>query len=324
MVIDIHHSYSSSAGDAVKGFSLKPAPGVVVILCWGHEYCLFSPAPKGEEARKVTKQKQEPVDSGVIKKSAVELQCPLYYRIDSMRDVDLNTALTSMHMIYRALKAYFDNGGDYCYVVNQNDQVRAVGCLPAASLIVEAGTLADVRAHTDRSIFVMLDSNIIDEVDLPIEGRSNSRSPGSEPYAYYGPWLKADWTAEVVPPSAAVAGFYCQAKRNHKVLESPLVLDLRGGLAPLFGSSDYHSADRSNHGVVCIIREANTSPILGETVFDHDCKKLSRDALIRLWSAFTSICRRSWIRRGSAPIPLCATSRFPITCTINKVSPRKA
>ena len=308
MAVDDLNPSFPTARETVERLPLERAPEVAILLCWGSEYKLFSPQNKADEAG--VNQQAQMIPDCAVKDLSTQAQPPLFYRLDSMLDVARHAQLTPGYLIYRALRAYFDNGGSYCYVVNQNDQAQAVGCLPDATLIVEAGTWANLDAHAGKSLLVIMDSNIVGEMVLPANKRYGTGSDLKANCALYGPWLKADWSAEAVPPSAAVAGLCCKSERND-LLASPLILNLQGGLAPLFVSSDFTLADCNGHAGVHIIQTAHSTHALGSNARSHGFRgRWLRVTILRLWGAFKKMCPRSWPQRCGVPTPTDATVRL--------------
>ncbi|HEI8868290.1 TPA: phage tail sheath family protein [Serratia odorifera] len=144
-----------------------------------------------------------------------------------------------------ALRAYFENGGGYCYLCPQDKLVDFVPAMSDVTLVVQAGqsdaTGVIQQVCTPGSMkFGLLDG--------PKEGTLDAAYPNmvaSDCTAIYYPWLKANWrvndadgvpvdpdTISLVAPSAVVAGLICTVDRERGVWKAPANVAVKGGLRP--------------------------------------------------------------------------------------------
>lgn len=173
-----------------------------------------------------------------------------------------------------SLRAYFENGGGYCYLVNSVNLLEEVPKLDDATLIVEAGEkisgLAELCGE-GKNLFAILDGPVSDiSVQLKSTNQENTpKTKNTESYtnlptskyaAAYYPWLSAEWANTPIPPSAAVAGAYCSNDRSRGVWKAPANMVLQGGLIPIFKVTDdiqgqYTKGDKA----INMIRQFNNS-----------------------------------------------------------------
>jgi len=166
-----------------------------------------------------------------------------YCRIDTLLDVT-SKGLQNTDVIYRSLKAYFDNGGGYCYVTDTSMLATVMPMLPDVALLVAAGqnissVTAQLASNNNQFIFGILDvPNGTTVTTAPLSASDDALlGTGARTAAYY-PWLKASWSDALVPPSAAIAGIYCSVDRDRGVWKAPANISLQGGLVPVVGVSD--------------------------------------------------------------------------------------
>ena len=177
--------------------------------------------------------------------------------------------------IHVSIKAYFDNGGGYCYIgaiadsTVADDVIFNVKKLDDITLLVNAGAPATEMAYAmdilcpatsaEHTMFAILDGNKDPSVSaewLP------TVYAGNLPHQYaacYFPWLRASWLDVVlVPPSAVIAGIYCSVDRQVGVWKAPANVALKGGLTPLVKISDDDQAEHmgtDDNAAVNMIRE---------------------------------------------------------------------
>ncbi|WP_181573271.1 phage tail sheath family protein [Enterobacter sp. ECC-175] len=159
-----------------------------------------------------------------------------------------------------ALKAYFDNGGGYCYVCPW-DQLDMVLDMNDVTLLVQAGqkeAAAEILrlCEPGSGLFGLLDGPN-EEGGFNEESLSehlSTLSP-SDCVSIYYPWLKADWNLNdkdgmpypmdkihPVAPSAAVAGVICSVDRQLGPWKAPANVALKGGLRPAVKIGDKSQA----------------------------------------------------------------------------------
>jgi len=157
-----------------------------------------------------------------------------------------------------ALKAYFDNGGGYCYVC-PSDKLDLIEGLTDVTLIVQCGqTEATVTANIMKlcqpgsGLFALLDFPLGDTEQEKFEETTfdkvafdttfNTLTP-SDCAAVYYPWLKANWTLadkggnmtsriHHVAPSAVAAGLICKTDAQIGPWKAPANVVVSAGLIP--------------------------------------------------------------------------------------------
>lgn len=149
-----------------------------------------------------------------------------------------------------ALKAYFDNGGGYCYVCPYN-KLDLVLTLSDVTLIVQCGQ-ADATSDIlkvcvpGNGLFALLDGPGDDgPFDLTTFNEFYKTMVPSDCAAVYYPWLKADWAVvdnsgnpveaeniHNVSPSAVAAGLICKTDRLRGPWKSPANVAISAGLTP--------------------------------------------------------------------------------------------
>ncbi|SFU61062.1 phage tail sheath family protein [Xenorhabdus koppenhoeferi] len=140
-----------------------------------------------------------------------------------------------------SLRAYFTNGGGYCYLVKTNNLVKVIPTLDDVTLLVAAGedikTLVDTLCKPEKGLFAILDGS---ETELTIDGEQTEKGKytATEFAAVYYPWLKADWAEKDIPPSAVMAGVYASVDLSRGVWKAPANVALKGGLKPKFLVTD--------------------------------------------------------------------------------------
>lgn len=169
-----------------------------------------------------------------------------------------------------ALKAYFDNGGSYCYLI-PNDKLEAVETLPDVTLIVQAGqskATSQILKYTAEGSgrFALLDGpeesngKIKEELDAALKDIQ-----AKEHAAVYYPWLKANWSIPGVTqianvaPSAVAAGIICRTDNSVGPWKAPANAAVSSGLSPLVkvGAATQALFTSANHTTksVNILRE---------------------------------------------------------------------
>lgn len=139
-----------------------------------------------------------------------------------------------------SIRTYFENGGGYCYLVPVDQMVVEVPKRDDVTLVVAAGQ--DIRAVVTTlcvegaNLFAILDGP---EGELsPTDITWKDDYDATEYAAIYYPWLTAKWADIDVPPSAAIAGVYCQNDRTRGVWKAPANESLLGGVLPLYKVTD--------------------------------------------------------------------------------------
>lgn len=258
-----------------KVLSISSAPtSVPVFACVEAEYGLLSKKTSVARAAALGRSAQPLQDSNSDFNSTADdlgaslpvardadALAPSFYRFNSMLDVD-NSKLVKTEVIYLALRAYFENGGGYCYVVKTADLSKVVPTLAEVSLLVAAGQ--DIKAAAtalcngaNKYLFGILDVpagkdlTVADDLDA-----ANTALGSLQHTAAYYPWLKAEWAgAKAIPPSAAVAGVYCSVDRDRGVWKAPANVQLQGGLVPEKSVSDTLQGASTLSNAINMIRQ---------------------------------------------------------------------
>ncbi|OCA55320.1 phage tail sheath family protein [Photorhabdus namnaonensis] len=167
------------------------------------------------------------------------------------------------------LRAYFINGGGYCYLVKTENLEKQVPKLDDVTLLIAAGEdLSEITGklcQPGKGLFAIFDgpeSDITKETqkkeDDASERRNNSANIGKtkdilEPYpatpygAVYYPWLTAEWgekdkegkrASVEIPPSAVMAGIYSRVDNSRGVWQAPANVPIQGGLQPKYPVTD--------------------------------------------------------------------------------------
>ncbi|MCC8465578.1 MULTISPECIES: phage tail sheath family protein [Photorhabdus] len=162
-----------------------------------------------------------------------------------------------------SLRAYFINGGGYCYLVKIKDLVGQVPTLDDVTLLVAAGenitTAVAELCKPGKGLFAIFDGPDVDIAKEKEDGApkpkhrnntTNIKEPEnildsypSTPYgAVYYPWLTAEWgknkTLVDIPPSAVMAGIYASVDNNRGVWQAPANVAIQGGLQPKYPVTD--------------------------------------------------------------------------------------
>ena len=141
------------------------------------------------------------------------------------------------------MRTYFENGGGYCYLVTCDYGNRSIPLFDDITLIVSAGQNVYQDGWTNIEQLCYPGSGRFAIVDGPTAEITSSYNPSgtfkanSCAAAYY-PYLKASWTANQIPCSAAVAGIYCSVDRTRGVWKAPANVALTGSLRPLYSVTD--------------------------------------------------------------------------------------
>ncbi|MFD0705906.1 phage tail sheath family protein [Photorhabdus akhurstii] len=144
-----------------------------------------------------------------------------------------------------SLRAYFINGGGYCYLVKTEDLEKQVPKLDDVTLLIAAGEeikdAVSTLCQPGKGLFAIFDGP---QSDTDIKEPEKALKPYS-PTAYgavYYPWLTAEWgenkTAVDIPPSAVMAGIYASVDNSRGVWKAPANVPIQGGLQPKYPVTD--------------------------------------------------------------------------------------
>ncbi|QPT15767.1 phage tail sheath family protein [Serratia rubidaea] len=145
-----------------------------------------------------------------------------------------------------ALRAYFANGGGYCYLCPYDQLADAVPQMNDVTLVVQGGEPAATAAIQQ---ICTPGSMLFGLLDGPKEETLESAYPEMTPSdctAIYYPWLGADWhltdrdgtpidqqDIHLVAPSAVVAGLMCKTDLQIGVWKAPSNVPISAGLSPV-------------------------------------------------------------------------------------------
>ncbi|MGV7961356.1 phage tail sheath C-terminal domain-containing protein [Photorhabdus tasmaniensis] len=180
-----------------------------------------------------------------------------------------------------SLRAYFINGGGYCYLVKTTDLEKQVPKLDDVTLLVAAGEeineVAGKLCKPGKGLFAIFDGPE-DQITSEQKPDELLKSYSSTPYgAVYYPWLTAEWgdkKAKVdIPPSAVMAGIYASVDNSRGVWQAPANVAIQGGLQPKYLVTDDLQGEYNRGKALNMIRTFPKSGILvwgARTLEDSD------------------------------------------------------
>lgn len=166
--------------------------------------------------------------------------------------------VTNYTILDKSLRTYFENGGNYCWIMPVSKLVDEVPKYSDITLLVAAGqnikSAVTMLCQEGKGYFAILDANkgatgaseLVQDLDE------------SEFTAAYFPWLNIQWNGKAVvdiPPSAAMAGVYCQVDVTRGVWKAPANIALKGGLKPQVKISDDFQGQLNKGKAVNMIRD---------------------------------------------------------------------
>lgn len=168
------------------------------------------------------------------------------------------TSVGSYTILDKSLRTYFENGGGYCWLMPVDKLEDEIPKHKDITLLVAAGQ--DIQSAVTKlcvegnGLFAILDADkaITDLSTL------NHALEVSEFSAVYFPWLNAKWNGKTVndiPPSAAMAGIYCQVDASRGVWKAPANVALKGGLTPQVKISDDLQGQLNRGKAINMIRD---------------------------------------------------------------------
>lgn len=168
------------------------------------------------------------------------------------------------------VRAYFENGGGYCYLLDATKFATEIPKLDDVTLLVAAGndiaTAVNTLCGPGKNRFAILDAP---DAELTAASAVPAALPASAHAAAYYPWLTADWAvnssavATPVSPSAVLAGIYCSVDRDRGVWKAPANIAVKGGLRPKFKVSDDIQGKFNTGKAINMIREFRaTGPVV--------------------------------------------------------------
>lgn len=164
----------------------------------------------------------------------------------------------SYKVLDKSLRTYFENGGGYCWLMLASKFEEEIPKHKDITLLVAAGQ--DIQSAVAKlcvegnGLFAILDAdNKTDDLNT-----LNQKLDESEFSAVYFPWLDAQWngnTVKDIPPSAVMAGIYCQVDASRGVWKAPANVALKGGLTPKVKISDDIQGQLNSGKAINMIRD---------------------------------------------------------------------
>jgi phage tail sheath protein FI len=164
-----------------------------------------------------------------------------------------DTGTTDTNLI--SVRAYFENGGGPCYIVEDDRLVDEVPKYSDITLIVAAGRDINSAVATlctpGSGLFAILDGP---QTEITDGNAANDYSATPHAAVYY-PWLSVDWTTGDIPPSAVAAGLYCRSDRTRGVWKAPANISIASNYKPLFKVSDDLQGQYNQGKAINMIRD---------------------------------------------------------------------
>ncbi|MCK3670241.1 phage tail sheath family protein [Photorhabdus noenieputensis] len=185
-----------------------------------------------------------------------------------------------------SLRAYFINGGGYCYLVKNEKLEKQVPKLDDVTLLVAAGEdISEVTVKLclpGKGLFAIFDGPFT-QIDLNQNPDEVLKTYTATAYgAVYYPWLTAEWgekdeegkRASVdIPPSAVMAGIYASVDNHRGVWQAPANVPIQGGLQPKYPVTDDLQGQYNKDKALNMIRTfPKSSPLVwgARTLEDSD------------------------------------------------------
>ena len=181
---------------------------------------------------------------------------------------DTTTGFNTENVLHCSMKAYFDNGGGYCYASamglsnddHVDDAANNILALDDVTLIVAAGAKLWRPDIFEKLCGPETTRMYLKEQDFSSEHCDNPYA--TEDYsgshvANYHPLLTADWAdGKLVSPTAAIAGVICSVDREVGPWKAPANIALKGGLRPRqIITDDYQSRYMEGYEAVNMLRD---------------------------------------------------------------------
>ncbi|MEB5889994.1 phage tail sheath C-terminal domain-containing protein [Enterobacter roggenkampii] len=158
----------------------------------------------------------------------------------------------------KSLRAYFENGGGYCWLMPVDQFEQEIPKLKDITLLVAAGqnikSAAAALCVEGGGLFAILDA---DHATTDLSTLNHDLDESAFTAAYF-PWLDAQWNGvqvKDIPPSAVMAGVYCQVDASRGVWKAPANVPLKGGLTPQVKISDDVQGQLNRGKAVNMIRD---------------------------------------------------------------------
>ncbi|GAA1246822.1 hypothetical protein GCM10009665_42210 [Kitasatospora nipponensis] len=161
------------------------------------------------------------------------------------------------------LRAYFENGGGYCYLANTagrtlQEALTSIEAFSDVTILVPLGLWgqgADAAGETARAVSAYAASHLAMAVlhadrdhdaaqarDAAVAFKLDAEQSGHA--ALYHPWLIPSGDgAQAVPPVGAVTGLWCSVDRERGVWKAPANVSVKGGARPALAVTDTEQGD---------------------------------------------------------------------------------
>ncbi|MDX7999506.1 phage tail sheath family protein [Xenorhabdus sp. Reich] len=212
-----------------------------------------------------------------VNKEKKHINGDIALRINSWMDyLNLEKTFDNKDKLAVSLRAYFTNGGGYCYLIQTESLEKLIPTLDDVTLLVAAGedikTAAATLCQAGKGLFAIFDGP---EEALTINDAETAKGKyDATPFAaVYYPWLKADWAETTIPPSAVMAGVYASVDLSRGVWKAPANIALKGSLEPAFLVTDeLQGAYNSGRAINMIRNFSNTGATVwgARTLEDSD------------------------------------------------------
>ena len=172
-----------------------------------------------------------------------------------------------------SIRAYFMNGGGYCYIVNDDQIVSECPKYSDITLIVAAG----IDIHDAINTLCVPGSGLFALTDGP-QGKIDSATiPDYTNPAFgavYYPWFNGGWTSTNLPPSAIMAGIYCANDRSRGAWKAPANIVVQVADAkPMYSVTDDQQGQYNTGKAINMIRTLNNRGLMvwgARTLEDSD------------------------------------------------------
>lgn len=181
------------------------------------------------------------------------------------------------HPVHKSVKFWFMQGGGRCYLFNTAvARAEDLEKYEDITLLVAAGTeitaVVNTLSNKGATIFCLLDGP-----QQKISGDARPENlmttfPASAQAAAFYPWLKVNWSDDLLPPSAAAAVIFAQTDRTRGIWKAP-ANGVLNGVEPAFGISDQLQGQFNSGKALNMFRTfADSGTVLwgARTLLDND------------------------------------------------------
>ncbi len=188
-------------------------------------------------------------DSNVNPDLTTAVRCNSWLDFITAMEKSPGTGFKPDNLLHVSVRAYFENGGGYCYLVCKDQMAAEVPKFDDITLLIAAGqdisSAVNILCQPSKSLFAILDAPT-DLLSGSVSATKNNHA------AMYYPHLEADWADIPVPPSAVMAGIYCSVDRERGVWKAPANVSIKGGLRPVVKVTDRQQGDHNEDGKIAV------------------------------------------------------------------------